>query len=556
VATTEEEARGAPAEAGPVHGGRHVARALKSRGVTHLFTLSGGHLFSIYDGCKAEGIEVIDTRHEQSAAWAAEGFAKATRGVGVCALTAGPGVTNGMSAMAGALQNRSPLVVLGGRAPEMRWGSGSLQEIDHVPFVAPVVKSAETVKDTAAIAEATAAALDLALEQPSGPVFVDYPLDVVFSEAEAEVPAAPERGNGEPAQGVEEAGELLAKAERPAIMAGTGLYWAHGEEALRGLAAALRIPVFLNGMARGCVAADHELYFSRARGRGLKEADVALVVGVPMDFRLGFGGSFGEETKIIYLDVEPNKLDRNRQPDVELTGDIAPTLGAIHAAAVGAGDGAGHTEPWLGALRETEAEKRAEEQAQLDDERAPLHPMRIYKELREVLDRDAIVIGDGGDFVSYAGRVVDTYEPGTWMDPGPYGCLGAGPGQAIGAKLAHPERQVCLLLGDGAFGFSGLEFDTMARHNIPVVGIIGNNGIWALEHHPMKFLYGYSMAAELRQGTRYDEIAKALACEAELVDRPDQLRPALDRAFSSGKPTLINALTDPEVVYPRRSVLA
>jgi acetolactate synthase-1/2/3 large subunit len=173
-----------------------------------------------------------------------------------------------------------------------------------------------------------------------------------------------------------------------------------------------------------------------------------------------------------------------------------------------------------------------------------------------VLDRDAIVIGDGGDFVSYAGRVIDTYEPGCWMDPGPFGCLGAGPGQAIGAKLAHPDRQVCLLLGDGAFGFAGLEFDTLARHGLPVVGVIGNNGIWALEHHPMTFLYGYSLAAELRQGTRYDQIAEALGCHAELVSEPAQLRPALERAFAAGRPALVNVLTDPEVVYPRKAVLA
>ena len=339
-------------------------------------------------------------------------------------------------------------------------------------------------------------------------------------------------------------------------MAGTGLYWAHGEDALRELAEALRIPVFLNGMGRGCLPADHELAFSRARGRGLKEADVALVVGVPLDFRLGFGNSFGEETKIVYLDTAPNELHRNRKPDLELTGDIAATLAAIREAATPASGGPGRTDPWLTTLRETETEKRAAEQDELNDDRAPLHPMRIYKELAEVLDRDAIVIGDGGDFVSYAGRVVDTYEPGTWMDPGPYGCLGAGPGQAIGAKLAHPDKQVCLLLGDGAFGFSAIEFDTMARHNIPVVAIIGNNGIWALEHHPMKFLYGYSMAAELRQGTRYDEVVAALGCEAELVSEPGELRPALERAFESDRPALLNVLTDPEVVYPRKAMLA
>ncbi|HEY3552928.1 MAG TPA: thiamine pyrophosphate-binding protein, partial [Solirubrobacterales bacterium] len=241
------------------HGGKLVAKALKSRGVNHLFTLSGGHLFSIYDGCKDEGIELVDVRHEQTAAFAAEGIAKATRRVGVAALTAGPGVTNGVSAIAGAQANNSPICVLGGRAPEMRWGSGSLQEIDHLPFVSPLVKSAETVKDPAQIAPVTAAALDRAAEAPSGPTFVDYPLDVVFTEGELELPAVPEVGEAQPAEGVEEAAALLAAAERPAIMAGTGLYWGRGEEELRALAEAFGIPVFLNGLGRGCLPADHEL---------------------------------------------------------------------------------------------------------------------------------------------------------------------------------------------------------------------------------------------------------------------------------------------------------
>ena len=556
MATTEESAKQAEATGGAVHGGRLVAQTLKARGVEYLFSLSGGHLFSIYDGCKEEGIEVVDTRHEASAAWAAEGFAKATRRAGVCALTAGPGVTNGMSALAGAQQNRSPLVVLGGRAPEMRWGSGSLQEIDHLPFVSPLTKSAQTVKDTAHIPQFTAAAIDEALAQPSGPTFIDYPLDVVFSEAEAEVPVAPERSPGRPADRSEEAAALLAEAERPAIMAGTGLYWAHGEEELRALAEALGIPVFLNGMGRGCLPADHELCFSRARGKGLKEADVALVVGVPLDFRLAFGGSIGEETKLISLDVVESELKATRQPDLALVGDIPATLAALREAAAPADGARDRTDAWVSALRDHESEKRAAEQEELDDDRAPLHPVRVYKELNEVLDRDAVVIGDGGDFVSYAGRYIETHEPGCWMDPGPYGCLGAGPGQAIGAAKARPDRQICLLLGDGAFGFCGMEFDTMARHNLPVVGIIGNNGIWALEHHPMMFLYGYSMAAKLRPETRYDQIAEALGCHTELVEKPADLRPALDRAFSAGKPALVNVLTDPEVVYPRKAVLA
>jgi acetolactate synthase I/II/III large subunit len=534
------------------HGGKIVAKALKSRGVSHLFTLSGGHLFSIYDGCRAEGIEIVDVRHEQSAAFAAEGFAKATRKVGVAALTAGPGVTNGMSAIAGAQANGSPVCVLGGRAPELRWGAGSLQEIDHLPFVSPLVKDAQTVKDPARIAAMTAAALDLAAAAPSGPTFLDYPLDVVFSEAEAEVPDLPAT-NGSAAAGVEEAASLLAGAERPAIMAGSGLYWGRGEDGLRALAELLGIPVFLNGLGRGCLPADHELAFSRARGTGLGDADVALLIGVPIDFRLGFGGSFGEKTKLIRLDAAPNELSANRMPELDLVGDVRATLEALVEAT---GEGNLRTAPWVEQLRNVEQERRAAEQDELNDDRSPLHPVRVYRELGEVLERDAIVIGDGGDFVSYAGRYIETFEPGCWMDPGPFGCLGAGPGQAIGAKLAHPERQVCLLLGDGAFGFAGIEFDTMARHGLGVVGVMGNNGIWALEHHPMKFLYGYSVAAELRPETPYEEMVEALGCDGIVVREPGELRPALERAFGSGRPTLVNVMTDPEVVYPRKSNLA
>lgn len=536
-----------------VHGGRLVAKVLRSRGVSHLFTLSGGHLFSIYDGCKEEGIEIIDVRHEQSAVFAAEGFAKATRTVGVAALTAGPGVTNGVSAIAGAQANNSPVCVLGGRAPEMRWGSGSLQEIDHLPFVSPLVKSAETVREPGRISAVTAAAVDRALAAPSGPTFVDYPLDVVFSESGEEVPDAAAVPEGVAAEGVEEAAGLLLRAERPVIMAGTGLYWSRGERELVGLAEALGIPVFLNGLGRGCVPADHELAFSRARGAGLKGADVALVVGVPIDFRLGFGGSFGEETELIRLDAAPNELSANRAPRVDLVGDVRVTLAALRDQAEGAERRSG---AWVGELRAIEDERRAAEREELEDPRSPLHPVRVYGELNQVLDRDAIVVGDGGDFVSYAGRLIETHEPGCWMDPGPFGCLGAGPGQAIGAKLAYPDRQVCLLLGDGAFGFSGIEFDTMARHGLGVVGVMGNNGIWALEHHPMKFLYGYSVAAELRPETPYERMVEALGCDGICVSDPDQLRPALEKAFESGRPTLVNVLTDPEVVYPRKSNLA
>jgi acetolactate synthase-1/2/3 large subunit len=543
------------------HGGRLVARRLKAHGVSRLFTLSGGHLFSIYDGCRAEGIEIVDVRHEQTAAFAAEGWAKVTREVGVCALTAGPGVTNGISAIASAQANHSPIVVLGGRAPAGRWGQGSLQEIDHVPFIRPLTKLAATAGSAAEIPELVEDALAAALAPHGGPAFVDLPMDYVFMEAH-EPEGRPEDSKsvkGAPGQAIEAAGRLLAGAERPVIMAGTDLYWGHGEAALRELAEALDIPVFLNGLARGCVAADHELYFSRTRGRALREADVALVIGVPMDFRLGFGSALGQETEIVAIDVAEPPRRHPREPAVELYGSLSETLGDLRQAAsehAAPATGARPRRAWAAQLRAAETELRKGERAELQDARAPLHPLRVYGELAEVLDRDAIVIGDGGDFVSYAGRVVDSFEPGCWLDPGPFGCLGTGPGYALAAKLARPERQVVLLLGDGAFGFAGMEWDTLARHGVNVVGVIGNNGVWGLEKHPMELVYGYSVAADLRPGTRYDEVARALGCEGELVERPEQLRGALERALGASRPALVNVLTDPSVAYPRRSNLA
>ena len=546
-----------------LHGGRLIARLLKAQGVSKLFTLSGGHLFSIYDGARAEGIDIVDVRHEQTAAFAAEGWAKVTRTIGVCALTAGPGVTNGMSAIASASQNHSPMLVLGGRAPQHRWGQGSLQEIDHVPFVRPLVKLAATPDGTAEIPGLVDEAMRIALTPHTGPTFVDFPLDHVFMQAESpELPGPlpePWTGAGADSPALDTAAALLRDAERPAIMAGSGLYWGRGERQLLALAQELRIPVFLNGLGRGCVAADHELFLSRARSAGLGQADVAIVVGVPLDFRLGFGASMAPDAEIIVIDVAEPERDHPRKVSAELYGALPATLDALRAGArpgSGGGGSASTRDAWIASLRQVENEKRSGEAEGLADGRAPLHPMRIYGELAQLLDRNAIVIGDGGDFVSFAGRLIDSFEPGCWLDPGPFGCLGTGPGYALAAKLARPDRQVVLLLGDGAFGFSGMELDTLARHDIAVVAVIGNNGIWALEKHPMEFLYGYSVAAELRPETRYDKVAEALGCDGELVREPQELRGALERAFESRRPALVNVLTDPTVVYPRKANLA
>jgi acetolactate synthase-1/2/3 large subunit len=536
------------------HGGRLIARRLAAAGVGKLFTLSGGHLFSIYDGARAEGIDLVDVRHEATAAFAAEGWAKVTRTPGVAALTAGPGVTNAISAMAAAQANNSPLLVLGGRAPAGRWGQGSLQEIVHVPLVAPVTKFAATAATTAEIPGLIDAALAAAVAPPSGPAFVDFPLDVVFAEAEESVAGpAPAPVPEVDAAALARAIGLLGAAERPVVMAGTNLYWGHGEAALLELVCALRIPVYLAGQARGAIPADHELAFARTRRQALAGADVALLIGAPMDFRLGFGAAFGEATAVIVIDRAPGRA-ASREVAAELYGSLGSTLTQLRrgaAVVVPAGRSG-----WIAELRAAEVDARAAEAADLTDERAPLHPMRIYGELGDLLERDAIVIGDGGDFVSFAGRLIESYAPGCWVDPGPFGCLGSGLGYALGAKLARPERQVVLLVGDGALGFAGMELDTLARHGVGVVVVVGNNGIWGLEKHPMEWLYGYSVAADLRPGTRYDLVAAALGCHGELVERPEQLRPALVRALGAGGPALVNVLTDPAVAYPRRTNLA
>ena len=536
-----------------VHAGRLIARRLKASGVDTVFTLSGGHLFSLYDGCRSEDIRLVDTRHEQTAAFAAEGWSKVTRAPGVAALTAGPGVTNGMSAMAAAQQNQSPLVVLGGRAPALRWGMGSLQEIDHVPFVAPLARFAATADSAAAAGTLVDEALRAALGAPSGVAFVDFPMDHVFAETEddgrpgalADLPAPPACDGA----ALDRAAALLAGAERPVIMAGTNVWWGHAEGELLRLAEAQRVPVLMNGMARGVVPADHDLAFSRARSRALGQADVALVVGVPMDFRLGFGGVFGADTQLIVADRVAPERDHPRAVAAALYGDLRTTLAAL--ASVHPPD----RHAWIADLRTAEIEARAGERAGLADDRTPLHPMRVYAELMPLLDRDAIVVIDAGDFGSYAGRVIDSYVPGAWLDSGPFGCLGSGPGYALAAKLARPDRQVVLLQGDGAFGFSGMEWDTLVRHGVQVVSVIGNNGIWGLEKHPMEMIYGYSVVAELRPGTRYDEVVSVLGGHGELVRSPAELRPALNRAFDSGLPALVNVLTDPAVAYPRRSNL-
>lgn len=542
--------------------GELIALALKRAGVTHLFTLNGGHIWPILMGAEEHGIRIVDFRHEQSAAFAAEGWAKVTRECGVAAVTAGPGVTNSVTMLAQAVSGDSPVFLIGGRAPVARWGMGSLQEMDHVEVVRSVTKAARTLESAEDAYALAGESMRAALSRRPGPVFMDVPIDIFFGAADlpeagaADLPEATEHLTPDPGpppdpDQVAKAARLIKGAERPVVIAGGGVWWAHAEDELRLLAEEAGLPVVVNGMGRGTLPPGHPLFVNRARREALQQADVVLLAGAVLDFRFNFGQPpvFAEDARMIYVDFDGHR--KRRPPEAALHGDVKA---AVHELRRAVGKMPGPA-AWLQDLRAAEARARAAEQEMTRSDSAPVHPARLIAEVDRFLDQDAIVVGDGGDFVSFAGRLIERSRPGLWIDPGPFGALGSGPGYAIAAKLARPDRQVLLFSGDGAFGFSAMEFDTMARHRIPVVCVVGNNGIWALEKHPMQKMLGLSIAADLAQGTRYDKVVEALGGHGELVERPDQIRPALERAFASGLPACINVICDPDAEYPRSSVL-
>ncbi|HEU5345684.1 MAG TPA: acetolactate synthase [Ktedonobacterales bacterium] len=548
-----------PMEEVMVHGGMLIAKTRKRAGVEVVFTLSGGHIAAIYDGCVREGIRVMDTRHEQVAVHAAEGWAKVTRRPGVALLTAGPGVTDGVTGIANAYQNGSPVLIFGGAAPVEQVDRGALQELRHVDLVSSITKWARTVTQTRRLAEYTAMAWREAYSGHYGPVFLECPMDTLnnlIPSEEAIIPdagAPAARAQADPAA-IERAAALLEQAERPVIFAGTTVWWDDGSAALRSLAERVQAPVFLNGSARGSLPPDHPLFCSLARRAALAEADVIVLAGAKLDFRLGYGQPplIPASAKIIWLDTLPEEIGANRGAEVGLPGDVGLNLAAIGAAL----DNVVNHDAWLAQIRAAEERAREREAALMRSDAQPIHPLRLCAELRDALDRDAWVIGDGGDIVSYGARVLNPWEPGHWLDAGPMGTLGAGTGFAIAAKVAHPDKQVAMLFGDGAFGLNGMEFETMARHNLPIVAVIGNDGQWAQIKHPQKAMLGHSTAADLAPGVRYDLMAQAFGCHGELVERPDEIRPAIERAFASGKPAVVNVLTDPNVVYARSTQAA
>jgi acetolactate synthase-1/2/3 large subunit len=548
------------------HGGEIAVAVAQAHGVQTMFTLSGGHVFPLYDGAvKADPpMRLIDMRHEQSAVFAAEATAKLTRTPGLAVLTAGPGVTNGVSAITTAWFNASPLLVLGGRAPTFRWGTGSLQELDHPPLLAPVTKQASTVHEVAGLGSAVDSALRLATTPHRGPVFLDVPMDQLYSRVATElpVPASVQPDAPTPSDALDDAladaladaAALLCEASRPVLVLGSDVWSGRAEAAARRAAETIGMPVIANGMGRGILPRGHGLLVTRARSTALGQADVVVTAGAPLDFRLGYGRFGGKEgappAKVVHLADAPGQLAQHVDLAAAAAGDLSLVLDGL-VAAWGTQLRRPAYDDWVRRLRDEAAAGGARDEELLQSKADPIHPARIYGELVPRLADDAVVIGDGGDFVSFAGRFVEPRSAGCWLDPGPYGCLGTGLGYAAAARLARPSAQVVLLLGDGAAGFSLMDADTLVRHRLPVVMVVGNNGVWGLEKHPMRFLYGYDVAADLAPQTRYDLVVQALGGAGETVRRPEDIGPALDRAFAAGVPYLVNVLTDPEIAYPR-----
>ncbi|MET3862086.1 acetolactate synthase-1/2/3 large subunit [Dietzia sp. 2505] len=548
-------------ERGPVagHGGSHATAVAAAHGVRTMFTLSGAHVFPMYDAAEKEdhGISLLDVRHEQTAAFAAEATGKLTRSPGLAVLTAGPGVTNGISAISQASFSGAPMVVIGGRAPAGRWGTGSLQEFDHVPLVESVTVSAETARDTADIADATHRAFTAARSAHRGPAFLDVHMDHFFDQCESVRPgpgSGPTPDRAPDTDAIDRIADLVVGAHRPVLVLGSDV-WADGAEvaALR-CVESLGLPAIPNGMGRGVVPAGHALLVSKARGMAFGNADLVVVVGTPLDFRLGygvFGGKDGADpATVVHIADSEGQLSRHASPAVATAGDLGQVLDAL-TEAVHRRSTTPDWGGWARSLREKADATHAADLELFSASADPIHPARIYGELLPRLEEDAVVIGDGGDFVSFAGKFIEPARPGNWLDPGPFGCLGAGLGAAIAARIARPSSQVVLLLGDGAAGFSLIDVDTLVRHNLPVVMVMGNNGAWGLEKGPMQMLYGYDVIADLAPRTRYDEVVRALGGAGEMVTDPAQIGPALDRAFASGVPYLVNIVTDVEAGYPR-----
>ncbi len=532
-------------------GGHLVARTLRQAGVGHVFTLCGGHILPIYDGCLAEGVQVVDMRHEQACAHAGDAYARLTRNVGVALVTAGPGVTDAVTGVANAYSARSPLLLIGGAAPLGLRGLGALQETEQVGLLRPVTKGAWTVAETRQIPEVLTTAIRTALTGRPGPVFVEIPVDLLLTTVEdrlAPIPAdyVHRRPQAPDDASVAELAAQLAASERPMVMAGGGVYWDDAADALRAFAERAGVPVFTNGAGRGCLPTDHPLSFSQSRGFALGQADLVVVLGTPLDFRLGYGRppSFAEGAKVAMVDVDPAELGRNRPLALGLCAHIGLTLRRTADALPPALPA--RFETWRAAVRAREDEAQARLMAERRSDSAPISHYRLAHEIAAVVDADTTVVGDGGDVVGCASRIVPLQRPGQWLDPGPFGCLGVGPSFAIAARLLRPAQRVLLIAGDGAFGLNGMEVETAVRFGLPMTIVIGNDGGWGQIRNPQLSFFGAERAvATSLPFTRYDRMVEALGGTGAHVTEPAALRPALERAMASGGVACVNVELDP-----------
>jgi len=553
-----------------MHGGRLVAKALKAEGTQCLFTLCGGHIQSIYDGCLDEGIRVVDTRHEQTSAHAADGWARATGTPGVCAITAGPGVTDAVTAVANAYRAGVPMIVFGGAGPRVFTHMGSLQDMDHVELMRPITKWSGRVDEARRLAEYVSIAFRKATTGVPGPVFIEVPLDVLMEFVDADQVPLPSnyRTHARPAPDpkyLDQAIEMLQNAQRPVCVVGSQIRWSrHPQETLDAFVEATGIPTYVNGMARGLMNPQSPHFRNRSRRDALKQTDLLLLLGTPFDFRLGYGQSqpiqpgtqsgqagtlmlrmtqpvIHPDAKIIQVDLDGDEVGRNRTNgvDVGLIGDSGLVLDAITKAMTSTQPA--QWEDWQNTVQEAEEKKWGKMRAEMANDSDPPNPLRVCNAVNHFLRPGDIVVGDGGDFVATAAYVLKPHGLGTWMDPGPLGTLGVGPGYAMAAQLAHPDRRVIIMYGDGSFGLNGMEFEAMARQNIPVVGVVGNDAGWTQILRGQKELYGKDrLVATQLDYTRYDQVVEALGCHGEYVETCDALMPALQRAFDSGKPALVN----------------
>jgi acetolactate synthase-1/2/3 large subunit len=531
-----------------LHGGKLAAKALKEAGVEVVFTLSGGHIMPLYDGCLDEGIKIVDVRHEQAAVHAADSWARCNPGsVGVAAITAGPGVTDGVTGIANAWRANSPILVFGGQGPFDNLRRGSLQEMDHLGVVRPITKFCDAIYQTKRIPEYVELAIRHAISGIPGPAYLEIPMDVFMGsaeESEAPVPrirTQPPRISPDKDE-VRKAIELLQAAERPMMMAGTSVKWSYASEEMNRFIAETHIPTYTNGMGRGTVPHDSPEFLNRSRRDALKQIDCIILAGTLLDFRMRFGQSIPADAKIIQLEMDNTLIGQNRQTDVPVVGNLACSFEMLLEEMKNQSVQLDFS-TWRDTLRGIENVAEAKAAAALNRDESPVDPQRMCREVRDWLEtlEKPIVIGDGGDIVATAAKIIPVKGPGAWMDPGPLGTLGVGMPFAIAAKLAHPDRPVVIIYGDGSFGFNGMEYDTAVRFNLPIIGIVGNDGAWGQMMRPQLGIYGADrLAAVLLNRTRYDKVVEALGGHGEHVTSPEELRPAFERAAASGKPALIN----------------